>query len=121
MTLIRCLAATLMMVAAPGWIPPGDRAWLEANPESLFDMALAGQTLWATQVWMSVNAAIIACVGWWWLTRGRRDGFVAAWIAAFAWLPTPAVALALAGWVAYITPKVRWLGRQFQDVSGSVA
>ena len=57
-----------------------DRTWLEANPESLFDASLAGQTLWATQVWMSLNALVIAAVGWWWLRRRRRDGFVAAWI-----------------------------------------
>jgi peroxiredoxin len=51
----------------------------------------------------------------------RLVGFVAAWIAAFAFLPKLLVTLALAGWVAYITPKVRWLGRQFQDVGGTVA
>ena len=38
------------------------------------------------------------------------------WIAAFAWLPTLPVAAILAGWVAYITPKVRWVGQEFQDV-----
>jgi len=41
---------------------------------------------------------------------------VGAWIAAFAWLPTLPVTVALAGGVATITPKVRWVGQQFQDV-----
>jgi hypothetical protein len=27
--------------------------------------------------------------------------------------------VALAGWVAYITPKVRWVGNEFQDVKAS--
>ena len=38
-----------------------------------------------------------------------------------ALLPTVPVAIALAAWVAFITPKFRWLGRQFQDASGSGA
>ena len=78
-------------------------------------------------------ASLLIANGWFVTGRGFRSathvgfaglpllGFVAAWIAAFVWLPTLIVALALAGWVAYITPKVRWLGRQFQDASGSVA
>jgi hypothetical protein len=27
--------------------------------------------------------------------------------------------VALAGWAAYITPKVRWVGKEFQDVKAS--
>ncbi len=46
--------------------------------------------------------------------------FIAAWIAAFILLPTLPVAIALGAWAAYITPRVRWLGRQFQDASGLV-
>ena len=46
----------------------------------------------------------------------RLPVFAGAWIAAFACLPTLPVAAVLAGWVAYITPKVRWLGREFQNV-----
>ena len=47
----------------------------------------------------------------------RLVTFVAAWIAAFAWLPALPVALALASWVAFITPKFVWVGREFQSVS----
>jgi hypothetical protein len=49
---------------------------------------------------------------------GRLLAFVGAWIAAFVWLPTLPVAVGLAGWIAFITPKVRWVGREFQDASG---
>ena len=47
----------------------------------------------------------------------RLVGFVAAWIAAFVLLPAVPVAAVFALWVAYITPKVRWLGREFQDAT----
>jgi hypothetical protein len=50
----------------------------------------------------------------------RLIAFAIAWIAAFVWLPTLPVAAALAGWVAYITPKWRWVSREFQDVSASL-
>jgi peroxiredoxin len=43
--------------------------------------------------------------------------FAALWIAAFATLPTFLVATVLAGWIAWIIPKVRWLGLEFQNVS----
>ncbi len=52
--------------------------WLQAHPESLFAHALAGETLWATQIWMSVNAVIIALAGIWFLRRRRWRGQVAA-------------------------------------------
>lgn len=42
--------------------------------------------------------------------------FLIAWTLAFAWLPTPLVLLALAGWAAWITPKLRELHRVFQHV-----
>jgi hypothetical protein len=44
---------------------------------------------------------------------------VAAWVAAFVWLPALPVALALGGWIAFITPKLRWVGQQFQNVEAS--
>ena len=50
----------------------------------------------------------------------RLFAFAITWIAAFAWLPTLPVAAALAVWVAYITPKWRWVSREFQDVSASL-
>lgn len=54
--------------------------WLRANPESLFEHDLAGKTLWATQVWMSINALIIVFTGIWLLKRRRYFGQVALWI-----------------------------------------
>ena len=42
--------------------------------------------------------------------------FLSAWAAAFAWLPTGLVLLALAGWAAWITPSLRHLHRVFQNV-----
>lgn len=44
--------------------------------------------------------------------------FLAAWGAAFAWLPTGLVLLALAGWVAWITPSLRHVHQAFQNVQG---
>jgi phosphatidylglycerol:prolipoprotein diacylglycerol transferase len=41
-----------------------DADWLALHSESLFDSSMAGQTLWATQPWMSISAAIIALVGY---------------------------------------------------------
>lgn len=52
--------------------------WLEAHPESLFDHDLAGQVLWATQPWMSVNALVVMGVGWWVLSHRRWYGQAAA-------------------------------------------
>lgn len=57
-----------------------DLAWLQANPESLFDHDLAGKTLWATQIWLSINALIIGLVAVWLFKRRRYYGQVAAWI-----------------------------------------
>ena len=48
--------------------------WLDAHRESLFDRALADQVIWCTQVWMSVNALVIALVGWLLLRRRKRYG-----------------------------------------------
>ncbi|MEW6073201.1 MAG: prolipoprotein diacylglyceryl transferase family protein [Planctomycetota bacterium] len=52
--------------------------WLEAHPQSLFDHSLAGQVLWATQPWMSLNALLVALVAWLVLRRRRRYGEVGA-------------------------------------------
>jgi hypothetical protein len=49
----------------------------------------------------------------------RLLGFVGLWVAAFLWLPALPVAVALGAWAAYITPKVRWVGQQFQNVDAS--
>ena len=43
--------------------------------------------------------------------------FVAAWITAFAYLPLWLASLALAGWVAKITPGVRMVNARFQNVA----
>lgn len=53
------------------------REWLAANPESLFPPELAGEVLWATQIWMSLNALVIALVAWWVLRHRRWVGQVA--------------------------------------------
>ncbi len=42
--------------------------------------------------------------------------FAAAWVAAFFVLPLWIPALALAGWIAKITPGVRIINRRFQNV-----
>lgn len=56
------------------------REWLEANPESLFEHHLAGQVLWATQVWMCVNALLIGLFAYWHLRKRRYPGHTALWI-----------------------------------------
>ena len=50
--------------------------WLQANPKSLFDRDLAGEVLWATQIWMSLNALIVAGVAYLVLRRRRHLGTV---------------------------------------------
>lgn len=54
--------------------------WLRAHTESLFDHDLAGRVLWATQVWMSLNALVIVGVGLWLLPRRSWYGQVGAWL-----------------------------------------
>ena len=51
-----------------------DAAWLAANPESLFPAALAGETLWCTQLWMAFNALMLGLIGLWLLKRRRYFG-----------------------------------------------
>lgn len=71
-------------------------------------------------------ASLLIANGWFLNARGFKSArhvaragvrllaFSGAWVAAFAWLPTLPVATALAGWIAYIAPKVRWVGQEFQ-------
>ena len=47
----------------------------------------------------------------------RALTFAAGWIAAFVWLPTIPVALALAAWIAWITRRIRVFSDEFQNVS----
>jgi len=75
-----------------------------------------------------IFAALLVANGWFVTARGfksrahvalaglRLIAFSGAWLAAFAWLPVAPVALALGGWGTYITPKVRWVGQEFQNV-----
>jgi len=51
--------------------------WLAEHPKSLFDDALAGEVLWATQPWMSFNALLIAAVAYVVLKKRRYFGQVA--------------------------------------------
>ena len=46
----------------------------------------------------------------------RIPFFLAAWVTAFALLPLWAASLALAGWVAWVTPEVRRINALFQNV-----
>lgn len=46
----------------------------------------------------------------------RLLGFLTLWLAAFLWLPVLPPAIALALWLGYIFPKVRWLSKEFQHV-----
>ncbi len=54
--------------------------WLSRNEASLFPPALAGEVLWATQVWMSVNAFALAGVGLFLLRRRRFPGHTTLWL-----------------------------------------
>jgi hypothetical protein len=51
----------------------------------------------------------------------RLVGFVAAWAVAFAWLPTVPVVVALAAWAAWITPGIRRVNTEFQNVEAGPA
>jgi len=55
-----------------------DREWLAANDDSLLPREFAGQKLWATQVWMSVNAVLVGLVGLFVLARRSWRGQAAA-------------------------------------------
>lgn len=81
----------------------------------------------------SIFAALLIANGWFVNARGFKSpkrvayagfrllGFVATWIVAFTWLPTLPVAAALVAWGVYITPKVRWVSKEFQNVELSSA
>ena len=59
-----------IVVRVPAELPEG----------SLFTEANEGQVLWATQIWMSLNAAILALIGLRILARRRYAGQVALWM-----------------------------------------
>jgi hypothetical protein len=75
-----------------------------------------------------LSASLLVANGWFVSPRGfesvrhipkaglRMLAFAGAGIAAVLWLPPLPGVVALAAWVAFITPKVRWLGREFQHV-----
>ena len=104
-----------------------DRAEVRSTPRQISSSPFRSMT----RLPWPVFASLLIANGWFVSARGFKSArhivmagvrllaFASAWIAAFAWLPTLPVAAALAGWVAYITPKVRWVGREFQDVSAS--
>ena len=117
--------------------PTAARVWgqvetgLERGPEA-GDAALDGAPpLDSRGIPWPLFASLLIANGWFLDARGFRSrrhvlwagarllGFVAAWIAAFVWLPALPVALGLAAWIAWITPKVVWVGREFQDASAS--
>ena len=45
--------------------------------------------------------------------------FIAAWVVAFALLPSLWVGIALIAWAAWLTPQIRFINRQFQNVPSS--
>ena len=47
---------------------------------SLFERELAGQVLWATQPWMTINALLLATIGWLILRRRKYVGQVTVWM-----------------------------------------
>ena len=47
---------------------------------SLFGVANMGETLWATQIWMTFNATLLGFVALWLLARRKWEGQVAAWL-----------------------------------------
>ena len=51
-----------------------EERWLALNDESLFSSNIAGKTLWATQAWMSVNAVLVALVGYLVIKRRKWCG-----------------------------------------------
>ena len=72
---------------------------------------------------------LLVANGWFFNPRGFKQpshlaraafrllAFALLWAAAFVWLPTLPTLFALALWIFFITPKVRWLGREFQNES----
>lgn len=54
--------------------------WLQRNPASLFEHELAGKVLWATQIWESANAFVVALVAYLVLRKRRYAGQCALWV-----------------------------------------
>ncbi|MEM7516693.1 MAG: prolipoprotein diacylglyceryl transferase family protein, partial [Planctomycetota bacterium] len=52
----------------------------DLHPESLFDPSVIGETIWATQPWMTINALLIAGIGYLILRKRRYAGQVSLWI-----------------------------------------
>jgi len=57
-------------VTVPDPLPPG----------SLFGIENAGQVLWATQTWMSINALFLGFFGWWLFRHRRYAGQTTLWV-----------------------------------------
>ncbi len=57
---------------------PEPEALAAMKPDSLFPSEYAGQKLWATQIWMSLNAIVVGLVGWLALRRRTWRGQAAA-------------------------------------------
>jgi prolipoprotein diacylglyceryltransferase len=47
---------------------------------SLFGFHNAGQTLWATQLWMTANALLLGAIALWILSRRKWPGQITAWL-----------------------------------------
>ena len=47
---------------------------------SLFGVANMGKTLWATQLWMTANAALLGGISLWILSRRKWAGQITAWL-----------------------------------------
>ena len=117
--------------------PTAEHVWTEIasaletgadTPDALLD---ADPPLDSKGIEWPLFAALLVANGWFMNARGFKSpkhaayaalrllGFVGAWVAAFAWLPTLPVAAALVAWGIYIAPKVRWVGKEFQNVGPS--
>jgi hypothetical protein len=104
---------------------------LEKSDESGDAPLDADPPLDSTGIPWPIFASLLIANGWFLNARGFKSarhtrsaglrllGFVGAWVAAFVWLPALPVAIALGGWIAFITPKLRWVGQQFQNVEAS--
>jgi len=104
---------------------------LEKRDESGDAPLDADPPLDSTGIPWPIFASLLIANGWFLNARGFKSarhvmlaglrllGFVGAWVAAFVWLPALPVAIALGGWLAFITPKLRWVGQQFQNVEAS--
>lgn len=101
---------------------------LESGPDATDAPLDTAPPLDSTGIPWPIFASLLIANGWFLDARGfesarhvamagvRLVAFACAWIAAFAWLPALPVAAALAAWGAYIAPKLRWVGREFQQV-----